>query len=69
MGTGEIDAPLFDVIGVAWLIYGLESHDKLHCLESTRRTLEAMVKERLPEKSSSNPCISVLLLYSRAIRH
>ncbi|HFD8834860.1 TPA: hypothetical protein ACF67X_002503 [Salmonella enterica] len=51
--TGEIGAPPFDVIGVAWLIYGLESHDKRHCLESTRRTLEAMVKDGLLEKSTS----------------
>ncbi len=50
---GEIGAPPFDVIGVAWLIYGLESHDKRHCLESTRRTLEAMVKDGLLEKSTS----------------
>lgn len=48
--TGEIGAPPFDVIGVAWLIYGLASHDKRHCLESTRRTLEAMVKDGLLEK-------------------
>ncbi|EBZ1027229.1 hypothetical protein D7O18_21605 [Salmonella enterica subsp. enterica serovar Muenchen] len=51
--TSEIGAPPFDVIGVAWLIYGLESHDKRHCLESTRRTLEAMVKDGLLDKSTS----------------
>ncbi|EIC4352147.1 hypothetical protein LJS80_001075 [Salmonella enterica] len=51
--TGETGAPPFDVIGVAWLIHGLESHDKCHCLESTRRTPEAMVKDGLPEKSTS----------------
>lgn len=51
--TGEIGAPPFDVSGVAWLINGLESHDKRHCLESTRRTLEAMVKDGLLEKSTS----------------
>ncbi|EFU4763451.1 hypothetical protein HT886_003733 [Salmonella enterica] len=50
--TGEIGAPPFDVIGLAWLIYGLESHDKRHCLESTRRTLEAMVKDGLLENST-----------------
>ncbi|EAM2672962.1 hypothetical protein ABGY98_002831 [Salmonella enterica] len=54
--TGEIGAPPFDVIGVAWLIYGLESHDKRHCLESTRRTLEAMVKDGVLEKSTSYEC-------------
>ncbi|HCL5309939.1 TPA: hypothetical protein N2G38_002218 [Salmonella enterica] len=51
--TGEIGAPPFDEIGVAWLIYGLKSHDKRHCLESTRRTPEAMVKDGLLEKSTS----------------
>ncbi|EDV5023666.1 hypothetical protein ID80_004284 [Salmonella enterica subsp. enterica serovar Ball] len=51
--TSEIGAPPFDVTGVAWLIYGMESHDKRHCLESTRRTLEAMVKDGLLEKSTS----------------
>ncbi|EJA7720485.1 TPA: hypothetical protein G8M64_004944 [Salmonella enterica] len=51
--TGEIGAPPFDVSGVAWLIHGLESHDERHCLESTRRTLEAMVKDGLLEKSAS----------------
>lgn len=51
--TGEIGAPPFDVFGVAWLINGLESHDKRHCLESTRRTLETMVKDGLLEKSTS----------------
>lgn len=48
--TGEISAPPFDVIGVAWLIDRLESHDKHHCLESIRRTPEAMVKDGLLEK-------------------
>lgn len=51
--TGDICAPPFDVICVAWLIYRVESHGKRHCLESTRRTLETMVKDGLLEKSSS----------------
>ncbi|EDT7665906.1 hypothetical protein BEL55_004359 [Salmonella enterica subsp. enterica serovar Waycross] len=51
--TGETGAPRFDIIGVAWLIYGIESHDKRHCLGSTRRTPEAMVKDGLLEKPIS----------------
>ncbi|EAS6349110.1 hypothetical protein EAP62_10910 [Salmonella enterica] len=51
--TSEIGAPPFDVIGVAWLLHGPDSHDKRHCLESTRRTLEAMVRDGLLEKSTS----------------
>ncbi|ECI9603869.1 hypothetical protein FLL37_20610 [Salmonella enterica] len=51
--TSEIGAPPFDVIGVAWLLHGLESHNKRHCLESTRRTLETMVRDGLLEKSTS----------------
>ncbi|ECT1021314.1 hypothetical protein DPO11_14600 [Salmonella enterica] len=51
--TGEIGAPPLDVSGVAWLLHGMESFDKRHQLESTRRTLEAMVKDGLLEKSTS----------------
>lgn len=51
--TSEIGAPPFDVSGVAWLLHGLDSHDKRHCLESTRRTLEAMVRDGVLEKSTS----------------
>lgn len=46
--TTEIGAPPFGMSGVVWLIYGLGSQDKRHCLESTRRTLEAIVKDGLP---------------------
>ncbi|EAV6897585.1 hypothetical protein FA598_24675 [Salmonella enterica] len=51
--TSEIGAPPFDVSGVAYLLYGLDSFDKRHCLESTRRTLEAMARDGLLEKSTS----------------
>ena len=51
--TREIGPPPFDVIGVAWLIHGLESHEKRYCIESTRRTLEAMVRDGLLEKVTS----------------
>ncbi|EAS0613671.1 hypothetical protein INA60_002671 [Salmonella enterica] len=48
--TGEIGAPPLDVSGVAYLLHGTESFKKRHQLESTRRTLEAMVKDGLLEK-------------------
>jgi len=51
--TSEVGPPPFDVSGVAYLIHGAESHKKRHHLESTRRTLEAMVKDGLLEKITS----------------
>ncbi|MBU4682737.1 hypothetical protein KC222_12010 [Cedecea davisae] len=51
--TSEIGAPPFDVSGVAYLLHGMESFDKRHQLESTRRTLEAMVSDGLLEKITS----------------
>lgn len=48
--TGEIGAPPFDVSGVSYLLHGTSSFDKNYQLESTRRTLEAMVKDGLLEK-------------------
>ncbi|HHT1137600.1 TPA: hypothetical protein ACTYBD_003628 [Enterobacter hormaechei] len=48
--TGEIGAPPFDVSGVSYLLHGTSSFDKSYQLESTRRTLEAMVKDGLLEK-------------------
>ncbi|HAU2959184.1 TPA: hypothetical protein JC757_003003 [Salmonella enterica subsp. diarizonae] len=48
--TGEIGAPPLDVSGVAYLLHDTESFKKRHQLESTRRTLEAMVKDGLLEK-------------------
>ncbi|ECE7748626.1 hypothetical protein EUW85_04720 [Salmonella enterica subsp. enterica serovar Ngili] len=48
--TGEIGEPPLDVSGVAYLLHGAESFEKRHQLESTRRTLEAMVKDGLLEK-------------------
>lgn len=41
--TSEIDAPLFDVSGVAYLLHGMGSFGQRHQIESTRRTLENMV--------------------------
>ncbi|EKY0662431.1 TPA: hypothetical protein ACT2TS_002479 [Citrobacter braakii] len=46
----EIGAPPFDVSGVAYLLHGMESFDKRHQLESTRRTLESMVEDGLLDK-------------------
>ncbi|MFK8477607.1 hypothetical protein [Enterobacter kobei] len=48
--TSEIDPPPFDISGVSYLLHGTSSFDKNHQLESTRRTLEAMVKDGLLEK-------------------
>ncbi|OYJ08505.1 hypothetical protein [Klebsiella pneumoniae] len=48
--TGEIGRPPFDVSGVAYLLHGMESFDKRHQLESTRRTLENMVAGGLLER-------------------
>ncbi|ECY1330233.1 hypothetical protein QB156_003478 [Salmonella enterica] len=48
--TSEIGSPPLDVSGVAYLLHGMESFDKRHHLESTRRTLEAMVKDGLLER-------------------
>ncbi|HFW4211713.1 TPA: hypothetical protein ACIBOM_004852 [Salmonella enterica subsp. enterica serovar Reading] len=46
--TGEIGAPPFDVSGVAFLLHG--SRHNRYNLESTRRTLEVMVKDGLLER-------------------
>lgn len=51
--TGEIGAPPFDVSGVAYMLKGMDSFDKKSILESTRRTLDSMVKDGLLEKISS----------------
>lgn len=51
--TSEIGAPPFDVSGVTYLLHGMSSLDARHQLESTRRTLEAMVKDGLLEKVTS----------------
>lgn len=46
----EIGSPPFDVYGVAYLLHQMSSFDKKHQVESTRRTLESMVKDGLLEK-------------------
>ncbi|WIF71357.1 hypothetical protein QN092_15435 [Proteus vulgaris] len=51
--TGEIGAPPFDVSGVAYMLKGMDSFNKKSILESTRRTLDSMVKDGLLEKISS----------------
>ena len=51
--TGEIGAPPFDVSGVAYMLKGMDSFNKKNILESTRRTLDSMVKDGLLEKISS----------------
>jgi len=42
--ASEIGSLPLDVSGVSYLLHGMESFNKRHQLESTRRTLEAMVK-------------------------
>ncbi|EPC0982774.1 hypothetical protein ACRV8W_002382, partial [Proteus mirabilis] len=51
--TGEIGSPPFDVSGVAYMLKGMDSFNKKSILESTRRTLDSMVKDGLLEKISS----------------
>lgn len=51
--TGEIGAPPLDLSGMAYLVQGLDYFDSRHHLESTRRTLEAMVRDGLLEKITS----------------
>lgn len=51
--TGEVGAPPFDVSGMTYLIHSIGSFDNNYQLESTRRTLEAMVRDGLLEKTSS----------------
>lgn len=48
--TSEAGAPPLDVSGVAYLLHGTSSFDKTYQLESTRRTLEVMVKDGLLER-------------------
>lgn len=59
--TGEIGAPPLDVSGVAYLLYGTGIDDNRHWLESTRRTLEAMVKDGQLEKYRSRESRSITL--------
>lgn len=51
--TGEVGAPPFDVSGMAYLNHSISSFDNNHQLESTRRTLETMVRDGLLEKTTS----------------
>ncbi len=53
MGNGEIGAPPLDVSGVAYLLYGTGINNNRHWLESTVRTLEAMVKDGLLENTEA----------------
>ncbi len=53
MGNGEIGAPPLDVSGVAYLLYGTGINNNRHWLESTGRTLEAMVKDGLLENTEA----------------
>lgn len=57
----EIGAPPLDVSGVAYLLYGTGINDNRHWIESTRRTLEAMVKDGLLERYRSREARSIVL--------
>ncbi|ENP9212176.1 hypothetical protein ACENGS_002163 [Escherichia coli] len=46
----EIGNPPFDVSGVAYLLHGMDSFNSRYQIESTRRTLEAMVRDSLLER-------------------
>jgi len=59
--TGEIGAHPLDVSGVAYLLYGTGIRDNRHWLESTRRTLEAMVKDGLLERYRSREARSIVM--------
>ncbi|EFN7491525.1 hypothetical protein ACF6HX_002557 [Escherichia coli] len=48
--TTEIGPPPFDVSGVAYLLHGMDAFNKRHHPESTRRTLEAMVRDGVLER-------------------
>ena len=60
-GPTEIGASLFDISSVAYLLYGTGINDNRHWLESTRRTLEAMVKDGLLERYWSREARSIVL--------
>jgi hypothetical protein len=59
--TDEIGAPPLDVSGVAYLLHGTGINNNQHWLESTRRTLEAMVKDGLLERYRSREARSIVL--------
>lgn len=59
--TGEIGSPPLDVSGVAYLLHGTGLNDNRHWLESTRRTLEAMVKDGILERYRSREARSIVL--------
>lgn len=59
--TGEIGAPPFDVSGIAYLLHGTGINDNRHQLESTRRTLDAMVRDGLLEKYRSREARSIAM--------
>ncbi|WP_285213269.1 hypothetical protein [Klebsiella quasipneumoniae] len=59
--TDEIGAPPLDVSGVAYLLHETGSNNNQHWLESTRRTLEAMVKDGLLERYRSREARSIVL--------
>lgn len=57
----EIGAPPLDVSGVSYLLHGTGLSKNRHWLESTGRTLEAMVKDGLLERYRSRETRSIVL--------
>ncbi|GKP93548.1 hypothetical protein NUKP71_37080 [Klebsiella quasipneumoniae] len=57
----EISVPPFDISGVAYLLHGTTLDDNRHWLESTRRTVEAMVKDKLLESCQIREERSIIL--------
>ena len=53
--------PSFDISSVAYLLYETGISKNRHWLESTRRTLEAMVKDGLLERYRSREARSIVL--------
>lgn len=48
--TKEIGPPPYDISGISYLLFGSETNCKRHQMESTRRTLDAMVNDGLLER-------------------
>ena len=59
--TDEIGTPPLDVSGVAYLLHGTGINNNQYWLESTMRTLEAIVKDELLERYRSLETRSIVL--------
>ncbi len=59
--TDEIGTPPLDVSGVAYLLHGTGINNNQYWLESTMRTLEAIVKDGLLERYRSRETRNIIL--------